>query len=91
MHRDIVQELPKGVELLGTSPICEIQGMYSAKRLISVQGHPEFTGKIVQEILEARHDQKIFSDELFADAEQRVNNTHDGVLIATGFLKFMQE
>lgn len=91
MHRDIVQELPNGVEALGTSPICKIQGMYAAKRLISVQGHPEFTGKIVQEILETRHDQKIFNDELFADAENRVNNVHDGILIATGFLKFMRE
>lgn len=65
--------------------------MYAAGRLISVQGHPEFTGKIVQEILETRHDQKIFNDELFADAEGRVNNAHDGVLIAAGFLRFMRE
>ncbi|QIW98944.1 hypothetical protein AMS68_004462 [Peltaster fructicola] len=53
MHRDIVYTLPPSVESLGRSPVCEVQGMYARKRLITVQGHPEFTAEIVDELIES--------------------------------------
>lgn len=91
MHRDIVFTYPEGVESLGTSPACEVQGMYIRKRLISVQGHPEFTEEIVRELLGSRHDRGIFDDGQFRDAMDRVGNSHDGVRIASGFLRFLLE
>ncbi|KAI9836667.1 MAG: hypothetical protein M1819_001302 [Sarea resinae] len=89
MHRDIVYEYPEGVEDLGSSPRCRVQGMYSAGRLITVQGHPEFTADIVTEILGARHDQGIFDDPTFEDAMSRVRKHHDGVVVAQAFLRFL--
>ena len=37
MHKDIVFEYPEGVEKLGGSPRCLVQGMYKKGKLISVQ------------------------------------------------------
>jgi GMP synthase-like glutamine amidotransferase len=91
MHRDIVFEYPEGVEKLGGTPRCLVQGMYAKGKFITVQGHPEFNGEIVSEILGARHSQKIFNDEQYADAMDRVENRHDGIAVAKGFLRFLLE
>lgn len=91
MHRDIVYEYPDGVEELGWAPKCSVQGMYAKGRLISVQGHPEFTQPIVSEIVEARHGQGIFDKAQFEDAMARVGNQHDGVAVGAAFLRFLLE
>ena len=89
MHRDIVYEYPRSVERLGTSPICDVQGMYTPRRLITVQGHPEFNEQIVRELLVTRHEQGIFDDVLFRDMISRVADSQDGVIVAGAFLRFL--
>ena len=37
MHRDIIFEYPEGVEKLGSSPVCEVQGMYKKGKFITVR------------------------------------------------------
>lgn len=91
MHRDVVFEYPKGVDKLGASPRCLVQGMYKQGKFITVQGHPEFNDEIVGEIATARHDQGIFNDLMYEDAMRRVGDHHDGVAIAKGFLRFLLE
>ena len=65
--------------------------MYAPKRFISVQGHPEFSGPLVRMILEARHMAGIIPTPLFEDAIRRVDDEHDGELIAEVFLNFVRE
>lgn len=91
MHRDIVFSYPPGVEALGGSPRCLTQGMYARNRLISVQGHPEFTEGIVTHLVKMRNEQGIFEDEQARDALERVGRKHDGVVIAEAFLRFLLE
>ena len=91
MHKDIVFEFPKGIEPLGSSPRCKVQGMYSQGKLVTVQGHPEFTKDIVAELLGARHLQGVFDDNEFNDGMARVGKEHDGVAVAAAFLRFLLE
>jgi len=91
MHRDIVFEHPEGVEELAYTDKCSVQGMYIPKRLITVQGHPEFDEEIVRELLVYRHQQKIFDDAVFEDAMARVAKYQDGVVVAKAFLRFLLE
>lgn len=91
MHRDIVFTYPEGVESLGLSARCQNQGMYLKGRMMSVQGHPEFTEDIVAELLEARHNQGIFDDETYEDGIARVGEHHDGIMVAAAFLRFLLE
>lgn len=91
MHRDIVFEYPEGVEKLGASPRCLVQGMYKKGRFISVQGHPEFNEGIVTHLVKMRNEQGIFKDEMARDALERVGNHHDGLSIAKAFLRFLLE
>ncbi|CAG8977966.1 hypothetical protein HYALB_00001847 [Hymenoscyphus albidus] len=91
MHRDIVYEYPEGVEELAYTDKCSVQGMYAAKRLLTVQGHPEFNGDIMKEIMTLRHAQGIFDDAILEDALARADKYHDGVVVAKAFLKFIME
>lgn len=91
MHRDIVFSYPQNVTPLGSSPRCAVQGMYSPRRFISVQGHPEFTKEIISDIIEARSKAGIFTDEESKDAMARAGNENDGIAVGVAFLKFLLE
>jgi GMP synthase-like glutamine amidotransferase len=91
MHRDIVYNYPEGVEELAYTEKCNVQAMYVPKRLITVQGHPEFNEEIMRELLNARHDAGIFDDEIFEDGMGKVDKYHDGVVVSEAFLKFLLE
>ncbi len=105
MHRDVVTTLPAlpssssstsaaaepppNVVLLGSSPRCAIQGMSIPRKLLTVQGHPEFDAEIVRELLEVRHRTGIFSDEVYEEALRRVGDVQDGVVVGKAFLRFL--
>ncbi|OJI96192.1 hypothetical protein ASPVEDRAFT_120074 [Aspergillus versicolor CBS 583.65] len=91
MHRDIVYTCPDGVVPLGRTPTCEVQGMYKAGKFITVQGHPEYKDDIMSEVVTLRAAAGIFDKEQAEDALNRAGNPHDGVAIATAFLKFLLE
>ncbi|KAI7196624.1 class I glutamine amidotransferase-like protein [Hortaea werneckii] len=91
MHQDTVFAYPSSVEPLGHSPRCQVQGMYSKHRLITVQGHPEFNGDIVSELLERRRESGVFNDHMYNDGMSRVRNHHDGVAVGAAFIRFMME
>jgi len=90
MHRDVVPECPPHVLSLGSSERCDVQGMYSKGRMLSVQGHPEYSGKIANELLDLRRGTKL--DEVtYFNGKKRANLAHDGVAVAAGFLRFLME
>ncbi|OJD17123.1 hypothetical protein AJ78_02768 [Emergomyces pasteurianus Ep9510] len=89
MHRDIVHYCPPNVTLLGSSPVCQVQGMYAPGRFISVQGHPEFTKDIVAEILDARRNAGVFPPGIYEGGMATVGNDHDGIVVGKAFLEFL--
>ncbi len=91
MHRDIVYEYPEGVENLAYTDKCSVQAMYVTKRFITVQGHPEFTGEIVREILTTRYEAGIFDLPTYEEMIRRVDKCQDGVVVAQAFLKLLLE
>ena len=91
MHIDTVFSYPEGVEELGYSPVCKVQGMYVPRKLLTVQGHPEFNQEIMTEILNVRHALGVFDDAAFESGMERVVKPHDGLIVSQAFLKFLLE
>jgi GMP synthase-like glutamine amidotransferase len=91
MHGDIVYGLPPDAEQLAKTDVCENQGMYIKGRIITVQGHPEFTREIEDEIIKSRFKQGIFTEELYKDAMRRLKDHDDGIVVAQAFLRFLLE
>jgi GMP synthase-like glutamine amidotransferase len=65
--------------------------MYIPKRVMTVQGHPEFTEEIMRELLVTAYASGIFDKDLFEDSIRRVDKYQDGVVVAQAFLKFLLE
>ncbi|KAI6085767.1 class I glutamine amidotransferase-like protein [Hypoxylon rubiginosum] len=91
MHRDAVFSLPPGAVALARTDVCAIQSMYTPKRFLTVQGHPEFTADMVSEILEMRRYGGILGQDVFEDGMRRVAEKQDGVVVAQAFLRFLRE
>ncbi|KAI0161834.1 class I glutamine amidotransferase-like protein [Hypoxylon sp. FL1284] len=91
MHRDAVFSLPPGAVALARTDVCAIQSMYQPGRLLTVQGHPEFTADMVEEILELRRSAGIIGQDLFEDGMRRVADQQDGVAVAQAFLRFLSQ
>ncbi|KFY45233.1 hypothetical protein V494_01051 [Pseudogymnoascus sp. VKM F-4513 (FW-928)] len=91
LHRDIVHTYPEGVEPLAHTDACLNHAMYIPRRVITIQGHPEYTGDILGDILVARNASGVIDDESFKDAMPRLQNKQDGVLVARAFLRFLLE
>lgn len=91
LHRDVVATYPEGVVPLAHTDKCLNHAMYIPRRVITIQGHPEYNDEILGEILVARNKSGIIDDESFKSAMARLKNKHDGVLVARAFLKFLME
>lgn len=89
MHKDHIYHYPSGVSALGSSHPCKVQGMFIPHRLVTVQGHPEFTAEIVAELLESRRAKGVFGVEIYKEAMGRVALPHDGVVVGRAFLRFL--
>ncbi|KAI0541566.1 class I glutamine amidotransferase-like protein [Xylaria digitata] len=89
MHRDAVLSFPSGTIQLARTDMCDNQAMYIPGRMISVQGHPEFTEEMVREILDMRKYGGIVGDDIYQDGINRVANKQDGVAVAQAFLRFL--
>ncbi|KAK3303706.1 class I glutamine amidotransferase-like protein [Chaetomium strumarium] len=90
-HRDAILAYPPGVIPLARTELCPKQGMYVPRRLITVQGHPEFSQFMMTEMLRVRHAAGTIPDGAFEDAMRRVADDHDGVVVARAFLRFLRE
>ncbi|CEJ89958.1 hypothetical protein VHEMI05773 [[Torrubiella] hemipterigena] len=90
MYSDIVYEVPEGSTVLASNDMCPIQALYSEGSYISIQGHPEFTGEIMDEILTNRRG-VLFTDEMSDDGMRRAHLEQDGAIIAKGFIRFLRQ
>ena len=89
MHRDIVFEYPDGVQPLGPTRRCGVQGMFVPGKVVTVQGHPEFTEEIMEELLRLWHEQGLFGDDEYQEAMARVGRKHDGLMVGKRFIEFL--
>lgn len=90
MHQDIVIDSPRlPVKSLGSTAICTNQIFSKSNRLLSVQGHPEFTNAMVAEILKMRHNRGVLSVAAFKEAMRRVDTPHDGDVVGVAFILFL--
>ena len=89
MHQDELTAVPAGVQLLASTEKCKNQGMYQKGRLITMQGHPEYTEDIIKHSLYARQD--ILAPDVYKDGMRRLRDHDDGMIITQGFLRFLLE
>lgn len=96
MHQDIVSRAPEGFKAFASTPICENHGMISEDgRIVTIQGHPEFTLDFMKGVIKyifllliiSLRRGKVFDDEFADTAIANTNKPPDGILFVSTVLK----
>lgn len=90
LHQDIVNDVPAGFTLLASTAHTMNQSMISEDgRILTLQGHPEFTGPIMREFIKHRTATGTFNKELSEASMKVVDNPLDRVRVAARIVDFV--
>jgi GMP synthase-like glutamine amidotransferase len=88
VHQDQVVRLPPGAELLGGNAFCPNLFFTIDDRVLGIQGHPEFSVAMMQDVLEAR--KNILGKQVYqATMRSMDNSTPDNQLMAQWVANFL--
>lgn len=76
------------VHVWAASDHTEVQGVYIHRRLFTTQGHMEFDEAMVRRQLEMRVESGTLDECEAAEAEERAEWMHDGLVVAKAVLRF---
>jgi len=89
VHQDQVQHLPAEAELLGGNDFCPNAMFVMGNQVLGVQGHPEFTKPIMEDILVGKNG--TIADDVVKTAVSSVqNSTPDNATFAQWIVNFIQ-
>jgi GMP synthase-like glutamine amidotransferase len=87
-HQDQIVQLPPGAELLGGNTFCPNLFFTIDDRVLGIQGHPEFTPDMMQDILDSR--KNIFGKSLYDSAVHSMDGGKpDNQLLAQWIVNFI--
>ncbi|CDF91922.1 ZYBA0S16-00122g1_1 [Zygosaccharomyces bailii CLIB 213] len=88
VHGDVVYEVPEGFTNLGFTEKCSVQGLYKKNRVLTVQGHPEFSTDVDLLIMHHNMEAGLVSFEKYTEIEERSRRSkNQGPLVAKGLWK----
>ncbi|MAE21279.1 MAG: hypothetical protein CMK92_02505 [Pseudomonas sp.] len=87
-HRDQVESLPPGAHCLAGSTFCPLAAWYLSDKVLSFQGHPEFTAEYFTRLLERRRED--VGNTLLDQALESIHQPNDSERIARWMLEFIQ-
>ena len=80
-HQDQVTELPEGAEVVGSSDFCAYAALTYGDRIYTIQPHPEFTSRMIGQLLETRA-RGVVPEDLIEGARGRLDKPIDSHRIA---------
>lgn len=89
-HQDQVTELPPGAEVIGSSDFCANAALLYDNRIYTIQPHPEFTSRMVGQLLDTRG-RGVVPDDLIDDAQTKLDAPIDSDQIAERVAKFFKQ
>ncbi|TXR54887.1 glutamine amidotransferase-related protein [Reinekea thalattae] len=89
-HQDQVTELPAEVETLATSDFCPAYMLAKDEHIITIQGHPEFSVKFIEDVIQMRNELGVFDDALYEQGiESLRNNAADSDTVMRWIARFL--
>lgn len=83
VHRDVVYEVPENFINLGSTGKCPVEGLYKKNRVLTLQGHPEFSTEVDLMILSHMQKNGLLSSEEYDELEKRSwQSKNQGLLVA---------
>ncbi|ORY57591.1 class I glutamine amidotransferase-like protein [Pseudomassariella vexata] len=88
-HVILISALPPNWICLGSTPLCETQGLFEPGRVLTYQGHPEFPRDILYQFVDRMGAAGVLSPEMYKISLNLIENEVDRVsaaVIAVAFL-----
>lgn len=93
LHADHVvlgkEQLPEGWVALGSSNLCDVQGIYQAGRVLTYQGHPEFDSYLNEAAVLKLGEKAVLSEGQVKESLELVNKKDDAVIWGVILLEFI--
>ncbi|SCV04524.1 LAMI_0H16820g1_1 [Lachancea mirantina] len=87
-HSDIVNEIPQGYTNIGSTAKCSIQGLYCPKKVLTLQGHPEFETDVTRICANLQLEKGNVTSEENKDMQNRCTSlSNEGLLVANSLWK----
>ncbi|MEO3416448.1 type 1 glutamine amidotransferase [Roseovarius sp. CAU 1744] len=89
-HQDQVTEPPAGAKVIGSSDFCANAALLYGDRIYTIQPHPEFTARMIGQLLETRAP-GVVPDELIGAAARELDAPIDSDKIAVRMAEFLKQ
>ncbi|KAF3932305.1 hypothetical protein ABW19_dt0206689 [Dactylella cylindrospora] len=98
LHRDHIVTLPvhpfpqlpnAKLEIIGDTDVSAVQGLYTPRKVITIQGHPEYDEGMMRYFIQRRA--AVFGQEFATDALMRAGLRNDGTHVGATMLRFLLE
>lgn len=90
-HQDQVIDLPKGAKVTAQSDFCKYAALAYDDRAYTVQAHPEFSGALVGDLVDARRGQPGMPDDIMTEAVEKSSQPMDDKIIAAQIAAFFKQ
>ena len=88
-HQDQVLKLPTEAQLLAGSDFCQYAAFKIGERVLSFQGHPEFTPRYLQRLLGRRR--SVIGEKVFSDAMASLDQDTDAEQVGHWLIGFIKD
>ena len=88
-HKDQVVRLPEGATLITSSDGCPVAGFVMGERVMTLQGHPEFSKDYAESLLRKR--ESLLGAETFKSGIESLEQDTDEEVIGLWILNFVQQ
>ena len=84
-------DLPEGAKVTAQSEFCKYAALAYNDRAYTVQAHPEFSGALVGDLVDARRGQPGMPDDIMTEAVQKSSQPLDDKAIAAQIAAFFKQ
>ena len=88
-HQDQVVGLPQGAQVVGQSGFCENAALLYDNRIWTIQPHPEFPARVIEQLI-AHRGRGVVPDDQLATAQQRLSESTANQAIADHMAAFFK-
>jgi GMP synthase-like glutamine amidotransferase len=89
-HQDQVVKLPQGAKPIASNSFCENAALVYDKRALTIQPHPEFHGKIIDQYVDLRRGTSDYPDDLMDTAKAHASDGDNNSAMATQIAEFFK-
>lgn len=89
VHQDQVIKVPPAANIYSSSQHCAIEGFYIGNKVLTHQGHPEFSTDFLEQLLDVKQSEYHFSNTVYKSAKNSLCKNNNGIIFGQWLYNFL--